>query len=198
MATMPQESWIAVRTETAVDVHALLATYGFAAVGEERAAFGTDPAAVRRDKRPPRGYVGFYAFEAPPWTIVLDGEGVLWEQLSTHTLVSDLWSALVVVAVAKSTADAFGFGVFERGQMRRWLFRHGDVVGQSYGAPLPWETGAESAAALRTLLRERFGIDPAAAPEVRVLYARATKGEPRALSLGRRIVQKFRRPRRAL
>lgn len=195
---MPQESWIAIRTENDVDVHALLSTYGFVPVGEERIANGGDPAAVRRMKRPPRGYVGFYVFEYAPWTMVLDGEGVLWEQLSTHALVSDLWSALVVVVIAKSTSDAFGFGLFDRGQMKRWVFRHGDVVGQSYGDPIEWETGAEDPAAVRSILRKRYGIEPELAADVRVLYARLAQRETRRQSFRQRLLAKLRRPTRSV
>lgn len=194
---MPQESWIAIRSEGGVDVHALLATYGFVPVGEERIPNAGDPSGVRRTKRPPRGYVGFYAFERAPWVMILDGEGVLWEQLSTHALVSDLWSALVVVVIAKSAADAFGFGLFDHGQMKRWVFRHGDVVGQSYGEPVEWETGAEDPAAVRSILRERYGIDPTSAADVRVLYAREAPREKRRLSLRERLAERFRRPGRA-
>lgn len=195
---MPQESWIAIRSETPIDVHALLSTYGFVPVGEEKLPNAGDPSGVRRTKRPPRGYVGFYVFEYAPWVMVLDGEGVLWEQLSTHALVSDLWSGLVVVVIAKPAADAFGFGLFDRGQMKRWVFRHGDVIGQSYGEPVAWETGAEDPAAVRTILRERFGIDPAGAAGVRVFYAREAPRERGRLTLRRRLAERFRRPGRAM
>lgn len=195
---MPQESWIAVRSESDVDVHALLSTYGFVPVGEERISNAGDPAGVRRTKRPPRGYVGFYVFEYAPWTMILDGEGVLWEQLSTHALVSDLWSTLVVVVVAKSAAGAFGFGLFDRGQMKRWVFRHGDVVGQSYGEPVEWETGAEDPATVRSKLHRRYGITPELAADVRVLYARVGKRDTGRRSFRERLLARFRRPARAV
>jgi hypothetical protein len=183
---MPQENWIAIR-QADENIEQLLGRYGFHIRSEDVIANPKSLTAVRAERRAPRGYSAFYVFRVAPWTLILDSEGLLWEQLSLHSLASRLYGDRVVVVVARAPAGAFGFGIFEGGRVVRWIFRKGDVVGQTYGAQQPWETGDESPANIGPLLRETQGIRIEEAPNVRVVYAFSPelRPEPRGSRLRR-------------
>lgn len=168
-----RESWIAVQADLRKDLSEITRHYGFSPLDQREVDNAPQPWNAAAREEAPDGTVGFYVYYDGRWTLIYDPWLILWEAASIHAWVSERFAALVLTGVFKPSADAFGYGEFEHGDMRRWVFRQQHVVTQDTGNPAPWEqeifTGEVGDMGPR--LRKHWGIYPERAEEVISIFA---------------------------
>lgn len=198
MRPMALESWIAVRADVRPHLVAVLRDYGFYVTDREAASNTSRPFEDAWRMRPPEGQLAFYAFYDEPWTLVLDPQFIIWEIRDQHCRLSLRFSAPVVAVVVRDLAHAYGYGWFENGATRRWVFRQGDVTAQEEGLPLDWERGLRPGTPnIGARIRERLGIQPERADSILALFALPSEAKPAKgffSSLRRRAKRKEARP----
>jgi hypothetical protein len=171
---MPQENWVAIQDGHARDPGAVLREYGWVPTATRSVEFPGTVSALFSANRPSAGQLAFYVIQAPQWMIMFDSAASLWENLAGHQAVSRRLGKQIAVVVSRTTSDAMGYGLFEKGRTQRWIFMQSDVVAQNYGEPPPWEDEVlVSPAEIGERLRQRLGISWEGVREATVLFAPA-------------------------
>ena len=169
---MPQESWLAVRGGKGWNPATGLMEYGFKSVKVQTVPFSGGITDLYSTCRPPKGSLAFYVLQSGPWFLILDPQAVLWENLSAHRAVSKQVAGMAAVVVAKASSQSMGYGVFVKGRIDRWIFKHGETVAQEYGIPPSWEGEVLSTPAeIGERIRQRLGIWLDKVHEATVLFA---------------------------